>query len=448
MRKQLILLGGDVLLILAAFYLAPALRFGVFLDFAFIFDWPDFAAILITLVCFYLFDFYNLQDRVLSFGYAVRFLASIAVADLFIATLFYIFNVRPFATAILLLNTLTIFSFCLGWRILFYRLSRQIRRVFRVLVVGAGSSGRDLQKMLTRREDFAIEGFLDDDSGKWGKRVGSAKILGGIDLLPTLLERIDILVVAITRKIRQELYAQLVEAKMRGVTVYEMPSFCERVMEKIPVRHVSDLWFVHAPISGVRRNLYNQKIKWVADLTLSFAGLLVTLPVTLAAALAIRCESPGPIFYVHRRIGLNGRPFNLVKLRTMKAGMENDRQNAGRKDDPRITRVGRILRLFRIDEIPQMWNVIKGDMSFIGPRALIEEEVAEFLPQIPYFSLRHSVRPGITGWAQVNYPHGAKVEDALAKLEYDLYYIKNLSPLLDLRILARTMRTVLFGRGK
>jgi lipopolysaccharide/colanic/teichoic acid biosynthesis glycosyltransferase len=131
----------------------------------------------------------------------------------------------------------------------------------------------------------------------------------------------------------------------------------------------------------------------------------------------------------------------------MKVGAENNRQFAGYKNDPRITRVGKVIRLFRIDEIPQMWNVMKGDMSFIGPRALMEEEVEAFVPRVPYFSLRHSVRPGVTGWAQINYPHGATEEDALAKLEYDLYYIKNLSSILDLMILARTIRTVLFGKG-
>jgi len=131
----------------------------------------------------------------------------------------------------------------------------------------------------------------------------------------------------------------------------------------------------------------------------------------------------------------------------MKEGCENDRCYAGQRDDPRIIRVGRVIRFFRIDEIPQMWNVIRGDMSFIGPRALIESEVEEFAPQIPCLALRHSIRPGITGWAQANYPHGATVDNALAKLEYDLYYIKNLSPQLDLLILARTVRTVLFGKG-
>jgi lipopolysaccharide/colanic/teichoic acid biosynthesis glycosyltransferase len=245
----------------------------------------------------------------------------------------------------------------------------------------------------------------------------------------------------------RELYRRLVEAKMKGTEVYEMPAFYERILQKIPARHVSDLWFAYVPISGVHKNIYNTKIKKLADLFFSVVGLVCSLPFTLPAILAIWVSSPGPIFYVHRRIGLNGKPFNLIKLRTMRDGSENDRQHAGQKNDPRITKVGKIIRFFRIDEIPQMLNVIKGDMSLVGPRALIEEEVEEFTPQVPYFSLRHSVRPGITGWAQVNYPHGAHVEDALAKLEYDLYYIKNLSPLLDLIILAKTVRTVLFGKG-
>lgn len=446
-KKQFILLGGDIILIIASFYLAPVLRFGVFLDLSVIFDWPDLSAIFIYLLSFYIFDFYNIEDRFDTAGYVLRFLVALVAADLFIATLFYVFNVRPYATVILLLNTLLLFSFCLGWRFLYDRRLREARKVYRTLVVGAGFAGHDLIEMLSQRNDFTIAGILDDDPEKWGENLGAARVLGGTKLLPSLLDKVDVVIVAITHNMSRDLYKQLVEAKMRGVMVYEMPTFYERVLGKIPVRHVSDLWFVYVPISGVRRSLYNIKIKKIIDIFLSLFGLLVTLPFTLPAILAILCSSPGPVFYIHRRIGWNGRPFDLIKLRTMKDGCENDRCYAGQKDDPRIIRVGRVIRFFRIDEIPQMWNVIKGDMSFIGPRALIESEVEEFSPQIPYFSLRHSIRPGITGWAQVNYPHGATVEDALAKLEYDLYYIKNLSPLLDLLILARTVRTVLFGKG-
>jgi exopolysaccharide biosynthesis polyprenyl glycosylphosphotransferase len=245
----------------------------------------------------------------------------------------------------------------------------------------------------------------------------------------------------------KDLHKRIVDAKVKGLTVYEMPTFCEIVLGKIPVQHVSDLWFVYVPISGVRKTTYNQKVKKILDILLSMIVLTLLSPVILITAVAIKLDSPGPVFYVQRRIGWREQPFNLLKFRSMKVGTEKHREFAGRKNDPRITRVGKILRVSRFDEIPQLWNVIRGEMSFTGPRALMEEEVNEFTPQIPYFSLRHSIRPGITGWAQINYPHGATVQDGLAKLEYDLYYLKNLSPLLDLIILVRTVRTVMFGRG-
>jgi exopolysaccharide biosynthesis polyprenyl glycosylphosphotransferase len=200
-------------------------------------------------------------------------------------------------------------------------------------------------------------------------------------------------------------------------------------------------------MSGARRSVYTRRVKRVVDVSLSLCGLVVSLPLMALLCIAVRLDSPGPALFVQKRIGRQERPFELYKFRTMRHGSENERAYAGRKDDPRITRVGKVLRLFRLDELPQLWNVLKGDMSLIGPRALMEEEVREFNPAVPYFSLRHTVRPGITGWAQVNYRHGATKEDALEKLQYDLYYLKNMSFLLDLDILLKTVRVVLFGKG-
>lgn len=270
-----------------------------------------------------------------------------------------------------------------------------------------------------------------------------------MELLSTVIEErnIDMIIIAITHGLNQNLYKQIMDVKVKGVSVYEMPTFCELVLKYIPVEHVSDLWFVYVPISGFHKTAYNQKGKKVLDIMISMFILVALSPVMLLTAVAIKLDSAGPVFYIQRRIGWRGQPFNLVKFRSMKAGLENHRQFAGHKNDPRITRVGKVLRLARFDEVPQLCNVIKGEMSFIGLRALMEEEVKVFEPQIPYFSQRHCIKPGITGWAQINYPHGATVQDGFRKLEYDLYYIKNLSPLLDLIILARTVRTVLFGRG-
>ncbi len=446
-KAQLILLGGDIILIIASFYLAPVLRFGVFLDPSSILGWPDLSAIFIYLLSFYIFDFYNLEERFDTAGYVLRFFVALVVADLFITTIFYGFNVRPYSAVIILLNTLFIFSFCLGWRFLHGRLSRKTRKASRTLVVGAGRAGCDLYEMLSRRDDFVIAGFLDDDPVKCGAVMGAACVLGETKLLPSLLAEVDVLIVAITHSMTRDLYRQLVEAKMRGVTVYEMPTFYERVLGKIPVNHVSDPWLISVPISGVQINIYNQKIKKVLDKFLSSIGVILTFPITLLTAAAIKLDSKGPIFYRQARVGRDGRSFELIKFRSMKINAEINGAVWAQKDDPRVTRVGKIIRILRFDEIPQFWNVLKGDMSMVGPRPERPEFVKELIEEIPYYSLRHAVAPGITGWAQVNYPYGASKEDALAKLEYDLYYIKNLSPLLDMLILARTVRTVLLGKG-
>jgi lipopolysaccharide/colanic/teichoic acid biosynthesis glycosyltransferase len=210
---------------------------------------------------------------------------------------------------------------------------------------------------------------------------------------------------------------------------------------------VTDSWFIFAQLLGLKRNIYNIRMKRAADIILAFIGLVLMSPLALVAAVAIKLDSKGTVLYRQRRVGLNGNVFTLLKFRSMHNGTDHDRRHAGEKGDPRITRVGAFMRLFRIDEIPQMWNVLRGQLSFIGPRALVEEEVREFESRIPYFSLRHSIRPGITGWAQVNYRHGTTVEDGLEKLQYDLFYIKNLSPFLDFRILLKTVKVVLSRKG-
>jgi exopolysaccharide biosynthesis polyprenyl glycosylphosphotransferase len=319
------------------------------------------------------------------------------------------------------------------------------------LIVGAGWAATDLCNILSGRQDFDVIGFLDDDVTKWGTKpsLSAPEVIGGTDLLHEMVSKwhVDQVIIAITHGMNRALHKRIMDVKVEGLSVYEMPTFCEKVLGKIPVEHVSERWFVYVPIYGVRKTIYNDKIKKMIDKFLSIIILLVFSPVFLLVAIAIRFDSEGSAFYVQRRIGLQAKPFNLVKFRTMKVGMDNHREFAGKKNDPRITRLGKFLRISRFDEIPQLWNVIKGDMSFIGPRALMEEEVNEFDKQIPFFWFRHSIRPGITGWAQVNYPHGVTVKDALAKLEYDLYYIKNLSPILDFIIFAKTVRTVLFGTG-
>jgi len=243
------------------------------------------------------------------------------------------------------------------------------------------------------------------------------------------------------------LLRNVLNCKLNGIDIYNAPAFYEYILGKIQVECLNDEWFINIPISGVKRSIYNTKIKRFIGLTLSLIGLVISLPITFAVAIVIKLSSQGPAFYKQKRVGLNGEVFNLIKFRSMVANAEENGAVWAKKEDERITSVGKVIRKLRIDEIPQLWNVLKGDMNFFGPRPERPEFVKILNEKIPYYSFRHIVKPGITGWAQVNYPYGASEKDALEKLKYDLFYIKNVSLFLDFHILLRTIRVVFFGKG-
>jgi exopolysaccharide biosynthesis polyprenyl glycosylphosphotransferase len=447
--RKLILLAGDAALIAAAFYLAPVLRFGALLDVAAVFEPFDLAAVISYLFIFYIFDCYTLEERFSGGVFIIRFGAAMVVANIFIAALFFLFRVPLYSLGVFLLYSALIFFFCMAWRILFEKLALRTMSPVRLAVLGAGKAGQAFFDMFRERRGYRIVLYLDDDPQKWGTTVGDVPVLGGSDCIRDLVRdaKIEKVIVAVTHAIRPDVYKGLIRAKFAGVNVYQMPTFIEMKTGKIPIRHVSDIWLAFTTMSGVRRTIYTQRIKRVVDIVISLSMLLVALPPMFLIWVAVRLDSPGAALFSQTRIGWQGRPFRLVKFRTMRTGAEMERAYAGRRDDPRITRVGKVLRRYRLDELPQLWNVVKGQMSFVGPRALMEQEVVAFDSEVPYFALRHAIRPGVTGWAQVNYPHGATVEDALEKLQYDLYYLKNLSFILDLHILLRTVRVVLFGKG-
>jgi exopolysaccharide biosynthesis polyprenyl glycosylphosphotransferase len=407
-------------------------------------------SILIYLFTFYLADLYDLKVRFRDAGYLLRLLTATILVPVIMTGLIFIFPAIKSGQGGFILNSTIVVILLFIWRFVFDWWFRGVlRQKKNVLIVGAGRAGKVLYNTIKNNANYNMLGFIiDDDPAKWDKH-NSPVVVGGSSMLKEMVEthRVDIVVIAITHLKGPELLKCALDCKLMGVDVYDMPSFYEHVTGKVPVEHVTNHWLISVPLSGVRRNIYTLRVKRVLDLVLSVFLILLTLPLTLLAALPIKIDSRGPIFFRQKRVGINGRPFYLLKFRTMRTGMEKDREFAGRKDDPRITRVGKLLRALRIDEIPQALNVLKGDMSFIGPRALIEAEVNEFEPKIPYFSLRHSIRPGITGWAQVHYKHGVTTVDALEKLQYDLFYIKNLSPILDFIILLKTIKVVLWGKG-
>ena len=246
----------------------------------------------------------------------------------------------------------------------------------------------------------------------------------------------------------QNLTDELMKVRFAGVEILNLSQFFEEIEKKVPVDFLSQEWFIFEKGFELFHNPLGLRVKRILDLMLALVLLAITWPIILVFAILIKLESKGPAFYSQIRTGLNDREFPIFKLRSMITDAEKQGAQWAKSNDSRVTRMGKIIRLTRIDELPQLWNVIKGDMSFIGPRPERPEFNVDLEKKIPFYKLRHLVRPGITGWAQVMYAYGASVEDSKQKLQFDLYYIKNFSFVLDMLIIFKTVRVVLFGKGR
>jgi sugar transferase (PEP-CTERM system associated) len=318
----------------------------------------------------------------------------------------------------------------------------------RVVVLGAGSRAARIKTLAGQPGiNFIAAGFV--AMGEAPATVVEAVPREAIDNLPAhvLALRASEVVLALEERRNALPLNDLLRVRTTGVQVTEISTFLERESGRIDLNSVNPSWLIFSDgfVSG--RGL-SSVAKRSFDIVASLALLVLTMPVVLVTAMLIKLESPGPAFYRQRRVGLYNQPFDILKLRSMR----QDAEVAGKavwaeKDDPRITRIGRFIRKVRIDELPQTWTVLKGEMSFIGPRPERPEFVQSLEQQLPFYAERHMIKPGITGWAQINYPYGASIEDARHKLEYDLYYSKNYSPFLDLLILLQTLRVVLWPTG-
>jgi exopolysaccharide biosynthesis polyprenyl glycosylphosphotransferase len=270
----------------------------------------------------------------------------------------------------------------------------------------------------------------------------------GADLRELIAQRrIDTVIVSSSMECWNRYLHALIAARNRGVEIVDLASVCERFLNRIPCDQITELWLLWGLMG--RSSLYVTRLKRLVDLTLATFLLIVLSPVLLLTWLAIRLTSRGPVLYRQERIGLHNRPFTVVKFRSMIDGAEDESGPVWAAErDPRVTPLGRWLRRWRIDELPQLWNVIRGDMSLVGPRPERSVFVNEFLTAVPMYNQRHGLRPGITGWGQIHYDYAASHEQTREKLEYDLFYVKNASFLLDLAILLRTTRTLVAARGR
>jgi sugar transferase (PEP-CTERM system associated) len=322
-----------------------------------------------------------------------------------------------------------------------------------ILVLGAGERASIIEKRMRRdvdRQGFFMHGFVvmngDADHGI----VNENRINLDSSLVNYALEhQIDEIVVANDERRENLPVDELFACKIRGVEITEILDFIERETGQIAVNLIYPSWVIYSNGFASANHLRNT-LDWIFNATMGFFLFLFTWPVMLITALLIKLEDgiKAPIFYSQERVGLDGQAFNIVKFRSMRIDAEKNGAQMAAKDDDRTTRIGKAIRKYRIDELPQIYNVMMGEMGFVGPRPERPEFVQQLIKNIPYYNERHNVKPGLTGWAQLKYPYGATEKDSLEKLKYDLYYIKHRSFMLDLLILIRTVEVVLFGKGR
>jgi sugar transferase (PEP-CTERM system associated) len=453
--RSVTLVAFETILIVASIAAAAFVRFGVRAP-EFVFAGNGLFKFLIVAVvlqaCLYYADLYDvrtLSDRREMF---VRLVQALAAASFLLAALYYALPSLVIGRGVIVVAALVLVLLVPGWRLLFEWLSRNMRPRERLLLVGTGTAAVDLaRELFERRHELGVEivGFVDPDPSRVGAPMLNPGVIGAIDDIPAIVRArgVDRVVVSLADARGKLPVDKLLEMKLDGVTFDHLASVYEQYTGKIAVENLRPSWLIFSP--GFKKSRLLSMSKRLLDVTTAAVVLMVALPLMGIIALAIRLTSSGPVLYHQRRVGQHGRIFVVHKFRSMRADAEATTGPvwAVKHGDHRVTPFGSLLRRSRLDELPQLLNVLRGDMSFVGPRPERPEFVGELTKQIPFYGQRHIVRPGLTGWAQVRYTYGASVEDALQKLQYDLFYIKNMSIPLDLFIIFATVKTVVLGKG-
>ena len=398
-------------------------------------------------ICFYYNDLYDLTVVHSSRELLIRLLQAAGAASILIALLYLAFPPLVIGNGIFVSSLVIFLIAIIAWRLLFNRLAYASQLEERVLIVGAGTIARMVARQIQQQHDFGyrVVGFINDQAG--GQGVLNPGMLGSPEDIPRIVNEFDIdrIVVGLSDRRGRLPISELLHAKLSGVYVEDATTTYERLTGKILIDDLKPSWLIFS--DGFVISRWTRFLKRAIDLTLASAGFVLSAPLTLLTALAVYLDSDGPILYCQERVGQNGRTFTLYKFRSMRMDAENGTPVWAKDQDDRVTRVGWFIRKARLDELPQFWNVIRGDMSFVGPRPERPYFVEQLAGEIPYYQQRHAVKPGLTGWAQVKYQYGSSVEDAIEKLRYDLYYIKHLSIALDLSIVFDTVKVIVSGKG-
>ena len=339
------------------------------------------------------------------------------------------------------------------WRMIFIRLYKTTGQRRRMLLIGAGKAGQTLAELYNSlgTRSFNLIGYVDDDRAKVGKTICGLRVLGSSTHLLTLVDvhHISDLVIAINGEIQGATFQSILDAQEKGVEVTRMPILYEEMTGRVPIHHLESDWIIRSFVDGLHVSGFYELTKRLLDIFGGIVGLLIFAITSPFLSLAVALDSGFPVFYSQPRLGKGGLVFKIYKYRTMRQDAEADGEaKTTLENDPRVTRVGRFMRKTRLDELPQFWNVLRGEMSLVGPRAERPELVAEYQKQVPFYRARLLVKPGLGGWAQINYGYVASVTETAVKIEYDLYYIKHRTFAMDFQIILRTVGTVLRRTGR
>jgi sugar transferase (PEP-CTERM system associated) len=467
--KTLTLLLVEMAIIFTIVLLGLYLRFGSFAGSVLFEQRGIYKIFFTTFICqfiFYLFDLYDVSKPRLRRELLTDIFQAVGVA---ILVLGLIFMLRPtlligylqeiegrgvghYANGVPLIAMILALLMMICWRLVIHWLMRHPLLGERILIIGTDNLAREVahEAMLRKDLGYKVIGFVSEDPALVGRSLINPSVLGVVGDLIRIVEKenIDRVVVALQDRRGHMPVDQLLQIRLQGsAAIEEGTSLYEKLTGKIKIEMLRPSWVIFS--GGGKRRTAGNMLRRLFNFTAALIGMLLSLPLALLTALAIKIESQGPVFYTQERVGKNGRIFRIIKFRSMKTDAEKDGTPQWAVNrDPRITRVGNFIRKTRIDEIPQFINIIRGEMSFVGPRAERPFFVEQLTTQIPFYSQRHLVEPGLTGWAQVNYGYGASVEDAIQKLQYDLYYIKNTSLLFDAWIIFKSIKIVLIGYGR
>ena len=456
-ERRALLLFGDIVMLIAALMIALAFwaqgdRWANF-SLEFLLATPFWFYLLPLLWLLLLSSLYQ-EKRAADWTETLRVIAIAAVIALAFYSVVYFFNtpkslprrgVAAFIGSALILTPV--------WRFIYIHVFTAPQFLRRVLLVGGGETGQIILKILKtlHPQPFIVVGIIDDDPNKIGSEIEGYPVYAGSDKLLDVItsQEITDLIVAISGKMQGTMFQALLDAQERGAEITRMPVVYEELLHRVPIRYLEADWILRSFVDQARVNMFNEIAKRLTDILLATIFLLFLLPLLPFISLAIIIDSGFPIFYTQKRMGRNGVLYNIFKFRTMRQDAEaNGQPQWAEEKDRRATRVGVFLRKTHLDEFPQFFNVLKGEMSIVGPRAERPELVEWFQQHVPFYRARLLVRPGITGWAQVNQQYASTIDETIEKLEYDLYYIKHRSLGMDFSTMLRTPAMILGFRGR